>query len=152
MTRRIRDSGKALARVRDTGGHLPRVDPAVVAEDLGAEPAPTQIHLGQGPITLRAIREAVVHRLAQESVDVAHPRSLPEALEETFRRWLLEWLPAEARRSALTALRSIGEGNVARVGEIAQEIASRVLIELAHAQKGTAPDTCEEAGVRVEHW
>ena len=37
---KIKDTGKTLPKVRDTGPKLKRVDPAEVAKALGAEPGP----------------------------------------------------------------------------------------------------------------
>jgi hypothetical protein len=64
MSRKIRDTGASLPRVRDTGGHLPQLGPALVAKALGAEPAGAQVDARQGPVTLSAVREEVVRRLA----------------------------------------------------------------------------------------
>jgi hypothetical protein len=40
MMKRIKDTSKALPKVKDTGPTLERVDPAKVAEAIGAEPGP----------------------------------------------------------------------------------------------------------------
>jgi hypothetical protein len=63
MTKRIVDTGPRLKTIHDTGPKLPKVDPAQVADALGAEPCDVNLGGAFGPITLLAIRQEVYRRL-----------------------------------------------------------------------------------------
>lgn len=71
MTKRIVDTGPKLRVIRDTGPKLPRVDPAQVAEALGAEPAGVAVGGPYGPVTLLAIRQEIFRRLQKHGAIAA---------------------------------------------------------------------------------
>jgi hypothetical protein len=63
MAKRIRLVKSTVPALRPAGAGVPRLDPAVVASALGAEPGPEGRGPGPlGPITLFAVREALLRR------------------------------------------------------------------------------------------
>ena len=62
MTKRIRTTERTVPRIRTTEPSGRRLDPAAVAEALGAEPCPERLEGHYGPITLYALRQEIVRR------------------------------------------------------------------------------------------
>jgi hypothetical protein len=65
MARRITPTDRPLAEIRDVGSTLPRVDPAMVAEALGAEDAGIPIAMERGPVSLFHLRAELISRLTK---------------------------------------------------------------------------------------
>jgi hypothetical protein len=63
MARRIVTTNDSLKRIRDVGSASPRVDPAMVAEALGAEDVGTSIGMKGGPASLFLLRAELARRL-----------------------------------------------------------------------------------------
>lgn len=63
MTKRIRNTGATYRRIVDTSATLPRIDPKIVAEALGAEPTGIKVKVSIGPITRFAVQQELFRRL-----------------------------------------------------------------------------------------
>jgi hypothetical protein len=62
MTRSIRNTGSTYKPIRNTGPTLPRLEPSVVADALGAEPASETLEGALSPILLFRLRQKLVKR------------------------------------------------------------------------------------------
>ena len=62
MTKRIRTTERTVPRIRTAEAVSRRLDPATVAEALGAEPCPERLEGPRGPITLHALHREIVRR------------------------------------------------------------------------------------------
>ena len=63
MSQRIKRTGKALPRVRSTSRPVLRINPAVIAEALGADVTSTAHSKQGGPLALFALRQELARRL-----------------------------------------------------------------------------------------
>ena len=98
MTKRIVDIGPAMRKIRDIGKTLPRVDPALVAAALGAEPIARVPPESGNPLALYAVRAEIFRRLQSSG---GRP-----ALTETDRRVKIplsdkEWTQLESIAAAV---------------------------------------------------
>jgi len=62
MTKRIRTTERTVPRIRTAEAVSRRLEPATVAEALGAKPCPERLEGPRGPITLYALRQEIVRR------------------------------------------------------------------------------------------
>jgi hypothetical protein len=63
MTRKIHPGESTFPVIRDTSPTPPRIDPARIAEALGAEPSGERLQGALAPVTLFALREELINRL-----------------------------------------------------------------------------------------
>ncbi len=139
MTRKIIDTGAAYPRVRDVSPALPRVDPAAVAEALGAEATDVTRGRGGGPLSVFLLRAELEQRLrssgGRPALEGASQRVKVPIAEQEWRQ--LEALAAAISDARFTpsagqvasvllslSLRSITEGDPQRIRKELQERAS----------------------------
>jgi hypothetical protein len=131
MTKISQTPAGAYRKIRNTSPTLPKVDPALVAKALGAEPTTESLAGALGPITLFAVREELVRRLQSSG---GRP-----ALAGTTRRAKVplsdeEWIKLEELAAAVAS-----PGFAPSAGQVAsvlltlslQSVASRVASEPA---------------------
>ena len=119
MTKRIRLTDPTVSRIRATEGPLPRVEPQVVAEALGAEQNPEPRGGSPGPLTLFAVRSELFRRLQS--------RGGRPGLEGTTFRAKIPLDQTEWERLETLAASFAGEGFSPSAGQVASVLLSLAL-------------------------
>ena len=87
MAKRIRDTSRALRRIKDISTSLEQLDPSRIGEALGAKPSGTQTSAGGSPIGFYALRERLLSELVSSGGrpgrrGVVQRRKIPVTEEE----------------------------------------------------------------------
>lgn len=112
----IRIVGKTVPRINITSSTVPRIDPALIAAALGAEPKPVPLGETFGPFLPSAIREAL-NRLPPALIgDQTHgpPAGADWAELEHLLVGILAKLPRESLQNVLAAVQKGPQSSPAR--------------------------------------
>jgi hypothetical protein len=133
---KIRHIGPTEPVIRDTGPHLPRVDPNEVAAALGAEPTGVTLERALSPLTLFVVRQELFRRLQSSG---GRP-----ALSGTTRRAKIPLSDAEWSKLEELAASIASAGCTPTAGQVASVLLSSALQAVAsklEKPKGRAPSS-----------